>query len=380
MLPPLPKLIEGLIAAPSISSATADLDMSNRAVIEQLAVWLEDLGFSVRIQPVPGEAGKFNLIATLGQGDGGLILAGHTDTVPTDESRWRFDPFKLTEADNRFYGLGASDMKAFLALAIEAARDLDLKRLRHPLIILATADEETSMSGAAALSAADLRQGRFAVIGEPTGLRPVNQHKGILMESIRLTGRAGHSSNPDYGNSALEGMHALIARLLTYRRELQRRYRNPAFEVQTPTLNLGHIHGGHNPNQICGDCELHLDLRPLPGMSIDSLRRDLREITAEIASERQLQFACTPLFAGIEAMATPEDSPLVSAAAQLTGKAPETVAFGTEAPYLRKLGIDTLILGPGDIAQAHQPNEYLALARIDPMLNILRQLIRRFCL
>ncbi len=379
-LPRLPQLIEGLIAKPSISSATPGIDTSNRAVIDQLATWLDDLGFSTRILPIPGAPGKYNLIATLGRGGGGLILAGHTDTVPTNASRWRHDPFKLTEADGRYYGLGTSDMKSFLALAIEAARDLDPKQMRQPLIILATADEETTMSGAAALSAADLHQGRFAVIGEPTGLRPVNQHKGILMESIRLIGRAGHSSNPDHGNSALEGMQQLMARLLDYRRQLQQRHRNPAFEVQTPTLNLGHIHGGQGPNQICGECELHVDLRPLPGMSIEKLRRELRQITAETAQARQLEYECKPLFAGIDAMSTPADSPLVRAAASLTGKAPEAVAFGTEGPYLRRLGIDTLILGPGDIAQAHQPNEYLALARIDPMLKILRQLIQRFCL
>ncbi|HCB14772.1 MAG TPA: acetylornithine deacetylase, partial [Gammaproteobacteria bacterium] len=188
--------IQQLIATPSVSSVSPQFDQSNRPVIDLLAGWLEDLGFAVRIERLPEQPDKANLIATLGSGPSGLVLAGHTDTVPFDAGRWRFDPFGGVIADERIYGLGSTDMKSFLALAIEAAREFATHALHQPLVILATADEESSMHGARALAAAGQPLGRHAVIGEPTGLQPVRMHKGILMEAIRLEGRSGHSSNP----------------------------------------------------------------------------------------------------------------------------------------------------------------------------------------
>ncbi len=373
-------MIRSLIELPSVSSTKADLDMSNRPVIDWLANLLEEEGFSVRIQPVPEEPGKANLIATLGRGADGLVLAGHTDTVPYDDGHWSSDPFTLREDDNRLYGLGTSDMKSFFALAIEAARGLEPAKMKHPLIILATADEETSMSGAKALLKEGTRLGRYAVIGEPTGMRPIRQHKGIMMEAIKLQGLSGHSSNPAYGNNAMEGMHEVMQSLLQYRAELQARYQNPAFEVPVPTLNLGHIHGGDNPNRICGSCELHIDLRPLPGMDLDELRQDIQTRLQPIAAQRQLGIEFEPLFDGVPAMQTDANAEIVRLTEELTGHSSESVAFGTEGPYLSELGMETIILGAGDIDQAHQPDEYLALDRINPMIDILRQLIHRVCL
>jgi acetylornithine deacetylase len=145
-------------------------------------------------------------------------------------------------------------------------------------------------------------------------------------------------------------------------------------------MNLGHIHGGDNPNRICADCELHIDLRPLPGMDIDELRTLLKQRTAQALAGSELRWEVTPLFCGTPAMETPADSPLVLAAEQLTGAGAGAAAFGTEGPYFRELGMEALILGPGDIAQAHQPDEYLALDRITPTVDLLGRLIERFCI
>ena len=143
-------------------------------------------------------------------GPGGLVLAGHTDTVPFDEGRWRSDPLGLSERDQRLYGLGSTDMKGFFPLAIAAAEAFRDTPLQQPLILLATADEESSMNGARALAAAGRPKARAAIIGEPTSLVPVRMHKGIMLEAVRVTGRPGHSSNPELGNSALEAMHAVM--------------------------------------------------------------------------------------------------------------------------------------------------------------------------
>ena len=377
--PSLLEMMAALIAAPSMSSVSPAYDTDNRAVIDLLAVWLGDLGFRVEILPLPKQPHKANLIATLGHGSGGLVLAGHTDTVPYDEGRWQHDPFHLTEQGGRLYGLGTSDMKGFFALAIEAAKAFHAQQLRQPLIILATADEESSMEGALALVELGRPKARYAVIGEPTGLRPVNAHKGIMMESVRLTGRTGHSSDPSLGLNAIEGMHAVIGDLLQWREELQGRHHDPRFTVPQPTLNLGHIHGGDNPNRICGCCELHLDLRPVPGMALEDLRETLNQRLAVLLGETGFQWELSPLFVGTPAMHTDRASAIVQAAEKMTGHDSEAVAFCTEAPYLNALGMETIILGPGDIAQAHQPDEYLALDRIQPTVDLLTGLIRKFC-
>jgi len=180
--PTLMQMLQSLIGTPSISSVSPEWDQSNQQVIELLSQWLEGLGFTVEVIAIPGYPGKFNLVASLGSGPDGLVLAGHTDTVPCDEHLWHQNPFQLTERDNRFYGLGTADMKSFFALVIEAIRELPLDKLKHPLSIIATADEERDMCGAKHLVDTNRRLGRHAVIGEPTGLKPIRTHKGIAME------------------------------------------------------------------------------------------------------------------------------------------------------------------------------------------------------
>ncbi|MGB5177492.1 MAG: acetylornithine deacetylase [Gammaproteobacteria bacterium] len=377
--PPLLDMIKGLIGTPSISHVDPGLDQGNRAVIELLANWLENTGFRVEIMSLPGVPRKANLIATLGSGPGGLVLSGHTDTVPYDEGKWTYDPFSLTEANQRLYGLGTSDMKSFLALALEASRELQAGDLKEPLILLATADEETSMAGARALVEHARPRARHAVIGEPTGLRPVRMHKGILMESIHLQGHSGHSSDPSLGNNALEAMHTVIGTLLSWRAELQTNFRDPFFAVPVPTLNLGHIHGGDNPNRICPECELHIDLRPLPGMDAQQLRGELQHRILESLQGSGIETRFESLSAGVPGMETAADATIVKLAEKLTGHAAEAAAFATEAPYLNQLGMDTVVMGPGNIDQAHQPDEYLALERLMPTIDILKQLVNTVC-
>jgi len=377
---PLKTRLQQLIATPSVSCTNASLDQSNKAVIDLLQDWFVSLGFDTHIQTVDADSGKYNLIASIGTGRNGLVLAGHTDTVPFDGALWKYDPFDLTEADNRFYGLGIADMKSFFALVLDAIRDIDLKKLEQPLIILATSDEETSMAGAKAIAMHGLENARYAVIGEPTGLIPVRMHKGMMMQSIRLTGRSGHSSNPAYGNNALEVMHRVISDLLAWREQLQSQYSNALFEVPVPTMNFGHIHGGDNPNRICGHCELQIDIRPLPGMSVVDLAGELHRRLHALIEKDEIKLEITPLFEGVDAMETDANSELVKFVEKHTASDSQAVAFGTEAPFYNAMGIDTIIMGPGNIAQAHQPDEYLAQETISPYISTLRQLIINFCL
>lgn len=371
--------IAELIEIPSVSSVSPEWDMPNRPVIDRLAERLEGGQWRVELIEVPNKPGKINLLATLGRGTGGLVLAGHTDTVPCDPEGWNSDPFTLVERENRLYGLGTADMKSFLALAMEACNDLDVSALKCPVMLLATADEESTMAGARALVAAGRPKARFAVIGEPTGLKPVRMHKGIMMEAIRVEGRSGHSSNPSLGANALEGMHEIIAALLRWRERLQAQRRDTAFAVPFSTMNLGHIRGGDNPNRICGSCELHLDVRMLPGIDRQALRERLHKESRQAITNDQLVVNFEALFDGVDPMWTPADSKLVLAAEQLTGSRAEGVGFATEAPFLNNLGMEVLVLGPGHIDQAHQPDEYLELRHIPKSIELLRALIKRFC-
>jgi len=369
-----------LVGTASVSSTDTHWDQGNRAVVELLAGWLERSGFRVEIQDVSDSGHKANLVATRGSGPGGLVLAGHTDTVPFDEGRWRSDPLALTERDNRLYGLGSTDMKGFFPLAIAAASRFGDSELKHPLILLATADEESSMRGARKLVEAGRPLGRAAIIGEPTSLVPVRMHKGIMMQAVRVTGRAGHSSNPALGKSALEGMHAVIGDLMAYRDSLAQRYRNEFFSVAVPTLNLGCIHGGDSPNRICGQAELHFDLRMTPDGTNTDVQAEIEGRLAQLAERLDLDIAMWPLVESIEPFEQKPDSELVRLAESLTGHSAEAVAFATEAPFLRELGMDTIVMGPGSIDRAHQPDEYLELDQIQPCIKLLEQCIRHYCL
>jgi acetylornithine deacetylase len=369
-------MIAELIATPSVSCIHADLDMSNRGVIDRVAEWSESLGFEVEIQTV--DERKFNLVARAGSGSDGLVLSGHSDTVPCDPKLWSSDPFAAHETDERIYGLGSCDMKSFLALALTASQGVNFGKLKRPLTLVATADEETTMSGARLIADNGKKLGRFCVIGEPTGLVPVRQHKGSLTMAVEYIGQSGHASDPSLGNNALEGMYQFMTELFAYRERLRRDYQDPAFSIPTPTMNLGHIHGGDNSNRICGACTLYIDIRFLPSMSYAALQADLEQLAGAVAEARGLALS-TQTFGEGRSMETDEASEIAQYLTHLTGKPGSSVAFGTEAPYYNAMQTQTIVIGPGSINQAHQPDEFLPIAHIDPTIKLLQDLIERFC-
>jgi acetylornithine deacetylase len=371
--------IARLVAEPSVSSAAPGWDQSNAQVIALLADMLDHAGFRVEVLPLADKPHKQNLIASYGRGEGGLVLAGHTDTVPYNAELWRSDPFQLSARDGKLYGLGASDMKAFLALAIEAVEGVSADALRAPVMVLATADEESTMDGARELVALQRPRGRYAIIGEPTDMKPVRAHKGIMMERIKLIGKAGHSSDPRLGNSALDGMTQVQVALIALRGELAQRYRHPGFEVPTPTLNLGRIEGGDSANRICGECVLDIDVRLVPGMDAEWVRAQLKERCERAIAGSGLVLELSSTVLGTPPHELSRDSALVRAAEELTGEGAGSVAFATEAPYLAELGTDTLVLGPGGIGEAHKPDEYVREDRLAPTVTILQAMVQRLC-
>ncbi|WP_285163870.1 acetylornithine deacetylase [Shewanella goraebulensis] len=379
-LPKLKDAFKQLIALPSISALEAEQDMSNHAVIELLQSWFSEMGFECTVHTVADSRGKQNLVATIGSGKGGLLLAGHTDTVPFDEGRWSQSPFELTEKDNRWYGLGTCDMKGFFALIMEALKTIPLHELKRPLHIFASADEETTMNGAKAFADAKSIAPDYAIIGEPTSLKPVYMHKGHLAQGIRVIGRSGHSSDPARGLNAIEIMHQVVGQLMKLKQDLSENYREDAFSVPHPTMNFGHIHGGDAANRICGCCDLHLDIRPLPGMELADLELMVINYLAEINKQYPGSIEISTLYPGSESFAGKVDSYWTELVAEISKTQPEVVNYATEAPYIKKLGCQTLVMGPGSINQAHQPDEYIGLEYLTPTVELMKKLIYQACI
>ncbi|EPZ4990956.1 acetylornithine deacetylase [Vibrio cholerae] len=375
-LPSFLEVYEGLISTSSISSTDARWDEGNEQVIAKLADWLNALGFSIQIEQVAPN--KQNLIAKLGSGEGGLLLAGHSDTVPFDEGRWNYNPHALTQVNNRFYGLGTADMKGFFAFIYEAVKNVDWSKQTKPLYVLATCDEETTMLGARHFTENAPFKPDYCIIGEPTSLVPIRAHKGHVANAIRVTGKSGHSSNPALGVNAIEIMHEVLFALMQLRDRLIKEYHHPGFEIPTPTLNLGHIHGGDSPNRICGCCELHYDVRPLPGISLDGLDNLMRDALREVQQKWPGRIELVPLHDPIPGYECAHDHPFIHGISEICQQEAQTVNYCTEAPFLQQI-CPTLVLGPGSIDQAHQPDEFLAFEFIDPTVRVLSRAMQKYC-
>jgi len=381
------KRVSELVAADSVSSPDPSWDSSNRQVISHLSDYAEQDGWSVEVQELEDTAnGKANLIATLGdirseqKEPAGLVLSGHTDTVPFDAGGWDSDPLRLTERDGRLFGLGSTDMKGFFAIALEAASVFDANDFKAPLYLLATADEESTMHGARSLRRDHLPLARAAVVGEPTDLRPMRMHKGIMMQGVKLRGRSGHSSDPSLGNNVIDVLPSLLSVLSNYRDELAKKFRCELMAVPVPTINFGCVHGGDSPNRICGELDFSFDVRMLPGLEYQDVERDLNARLVEIAAEHNIDIEMRRLVEPVPAFEQAAESELVVACEQASGQVSDAVNFATEAPFLKSLGLETIVMGPGSIDVAHQPNEYMPMEQIQPAIDTLRELIRRYCL
>lgn len=378
MLPSQVDMLRQLVATPSVSSSDARFDQSNLGVVELLAQWASDMGLDAQVTTVGGDR-KANLVATLGDGKDGLVLSGHTDTVPYNADRWTDDPFELTERDGKLYGLGSADMKGFFAAALHAIARIDTSRLRRPIRLLGTADEESTMSGVRVLVERGEPLGRYAIIGEPTGLTPIKKHKGVLYVRATVGGQAGHASHPAGGTNAIEGLQRVMQALQAWRDALPGRFRDDDFQVAGPTLSFGRIAGGDSPNRIPDEATLDIDLRLLPGMKASAVVEELRD-EARTAIDGTAWTVDVQAFGDYPAFSGPSDAAFQRDVEIVCGCSATTALFGTEAPYLAQLGLQTLVLGAGDIGVAHQPDEYVTMGEIERATDLYEQLIHRYCM
>ena len=376
--PSFAERLREIVSLNSISSEEPELEQSNESVIRCLERWLRELGFDVTLIKVKEKPLKYDLLARLGEGDGGLLLSGHTDTVPADPASWKSDPLSLTETEDRYTGLGSIDMKGFFAFAADAAASFSGKKLREPLYILATSDEETTMNGAKAFMEQASIRPRAVIIGEPTSLTPVYKHKGYMAFRVIAHGRRAHSSNPAEGINAIEIMHRAIAGIMKFRDSLKK-FRSSDFKVPEPTLNIGIIRGGDSPNSVPDTCVMQFDVRPTELTPVDFIEKEVRKAIAQSAGEYSGSIEIEDLYPPLPAFGGGKDQPVVRKLAELSGNEPVTVGYATEAGLLSALTQNTVVFGAGSISNAHQPDEYLLKKEIEPMSRILREIICLIC-
>ncbi|MDV7145340.1 acetylornithine deacetylase [Tropicimonas sp. TH_r6] len=374
-------ILDDLIAFPTVSSE------SNLEMIVHLASLLSEAGAHVDL--FHDSTGlKANLFATLGpEGPGGIVLSGHTDVVPAEGPGWSTDPFRLRQEDGRLYGRGSCDMKGFLAATLACLPDFTATELRRPLHFAFTHDEEVGCLGAQQL-VRELQHREIApamaIIGEPTEMRIIEGHKGCNEYTTRFTGTQGHGSAPELGVNAAEYAARFVHHLLSLRDDLRAREPSESrFDPPWSTLNIGQIQAGTARNVLAGSAVVEWETRPVVATDAAFMRDAVRIFCEEVLLPEMRRIApdaCieTEIIGEIAGMVPMAANPARDLVAALTGETEaELVAFGTEAGLFQAMGLSAVICGPGSIAQAHQPDEFLEVPQLARCLDMLSGLARR---
>src|SRR5215204_5261110 len=342
-----------LVGIDSVSSR------SNSEIIGYLERRCEAMNLITRRLPYLDDHGveKFNLIALSSPtAEVEIALVGHTDTVPYDP-HWT-TATHLTERDGKLYGRGSCDTKGFIAAALTAVENINLSELKKPIALIFTADEEIGLRGAKHLAEAQPLRVRYSIVGEPTSLKPIRAGKGYSLAEVIVKGREAHSAYPALGASAvfraarlINGLERIAVRL--------KEDQHASFDPPFTTLNIGLIHGGSAKNVLAGECRFTLEWRPVPSQPSSRVLDLLKELIDE-EKQADPDFQCevdaSREDSGFE---TSPDSPLIKLLERSTGIGSGTVAFGTEAAQMMALGSESVVIGPGDIREAHRTGEFV---------------------
>ncbi len=386
--PALLELLARMVSFDTVSTRT------NVPMAEWIADRLDAAGWTARLHRDHAlGADKASLLAWLGpDADGGLVLSGHMDVVPSEgQPGWTRDPLALDRDDERVYGRGVCDMKGFLAQCVHLAEGLEPSRLNRPLVLLLTCDEEEGCLGAGRLLPhldglrGELPLPSDCVIGEPTSFRVFRAHKGHTRVRLAVTGRGGHSSRPDLGTNAIAAMAAAIREVETLAGEMPGRVGDDARalfpELPWVPFNLGTIAGGTADNMIAERCELVVAFRQAPGQDAAPLLAELEDRVRRAVSAAY-PGAAVELGDVVEtpSMVSPTDSPLLRDLLAATGAATAAGApFATDGGQLARAGIRSYVCGPGELEQAHQPDESLPIDDLVRGAELLDRLVAARC-
>ena len=374
-------ILKRLVAFDTVSAK------SNLGLIDWVADYLDSHGVTSQLTRNPAGT-KANLFATIGRGDrGGIILSGHTDVVPVEGQDWASDPFRLDTRGDRLHGRGTADMKGFLALCLALVPQALARPLQIPLHLALSYDEEVGCLGVPALLASlpeGMARPLLAIIGEPSEMRVANAHKGIHFLRTRVSGHEGHSSQPERGVNAITAAAEIIAeigRLATACRAAASA--GSRFDPPYTSFNIGRIAGGTAVNIIARDCTFDWEFRPVPGADGTALQRRIEEfVTRDLLPRMRTAHASATIDTEILALVPPlvpdPASPAEALARELTGaNETTTIAFATEAGLYQAAGIPAVICGPGSIAVAHQPDEFITRAELAAGAAFLDRLLAR---
>lgn len=362
------------------TSALSNLELI-AFVEDYLAAW------GVPHRRVPNEDGrKTNLLASIGEGSGGVVLSGHSDVVPVEGQPWSSDPFTLTERDGRLYGRGTCDMKAFLAIALALVPEMVERPLAAPLHLAISYDEEVGCLGVGrlvALMREALPPQRAVIIGEPSNMQIVNAHKGITSHYVRIRGQEAHSSQPHRGANANLAAGRLIARLheMAAAREAAP---HPGSEFEPPytTFNVGIVQGGTANNIIPRDCWFVFEYRLHPGDEGAAILREFTDFcfgTVEPWLKRHAPEAGITIEerSSVPGLLPEPEGSAEALVKHLTGaNRAGVVSYATEGGHFQAAGYSTVICGPGSIDQAHQPDEFITLEQLAAGTAFQRRLIQ----
>ena len=348
---------------------------SNLELIDYVRERIEPLGARVRLTH-DENGGKANLWATFGpDGPGGIVLSGHTDVVPVDGQDWSSDPFAMEERGGRLYGRGTADMKGFVACATAHAARFAALDLKTPVHFAFSYDEEVGCVGVQGLVrdvADNLPRPAAVVVGEPTMMKLVGGNKGGRSWDVTVTGLDGHSSLPALGANAIMGAAKIIAFAEALQGELvERGDPHNGFEPHYTTIDCGVIEGGTAHNIIPAQCRFSLGFRTVPGDDADALEAELRAFIEAQVEPRLKQVnpqggVTLRQRHDLPPFAPDETSDAEQLIRRLTGlNESGRVAYGTEAGHFQAAGMACVIFGPGDIRQAHLPDEFIAVSQME---------------
>ena len=373
------EMLDRLVAFPTISGT------ANRALIDWVAGYLGAHGVATHVLPAP-VGDQANLYATIGPVDraGGVVLSGHTDVVPVADQSWNSDPFRLTERDGRLIARGAADMKGFLAVALAMVPEFAARPLKTPIHLALTFDEEIGCLGVPHLIrhvAAHLPRPALVIVGEPTGMRPCAAHKGIVVCRTTVEGNDGHSSQPLGTANAIRYASEIVGFLYRLADELADAP-DPAglFDPPHATLNVGTIAGGTALNIVARHCAVVWEMRPVDDGQPAAVRARLDRFVAEhvlprLQAEHPTGSVDTEVLCAVPPLRPDPDGPAETLVRWLTGlNVAGSVPFATEAGVYQGEGISAVVMGPGDIAVAHQPNEYTTRDQLEACRTFLRRL------
>ncbi len=358
---------------------------SNLDLIAFVQDYLDRNGVSSTLVPSADDQ-KASLHATIGDGEGGIGLSGHSDCVPVEGQNWTSDPFTLTERDGKLYGRGTCDMKGFIACVLASVPLFKAHKLKEPIHIIISYDEEVGCAGVRPLLARlgeDLPRPRAVIVGEPTSMGVIDAHKRIDVYRTTVTGKEAHSSLPAIGVNAISAAAELIGELDRIAETIATTENDPRFEPPYSTVSVGVIDGGTAPNIVPKSCTFRWQVRSLPSAPADEAPRALSAF-AETALVPKMRKVAED--AGIEtegqtavpAFTAAPQSDAVALAMALTGaNRTRTVSYATEAGLFEQAGCPAVICGPGDIAQAHAADEFVSIAQLEACLKFLADLTGR---